>query len=212
MAENEVRVMIDEIGKLTHTDMQMAEFYREVLGRLNTPLQAEGMAAWVCDGDNVELLAHKAWESEINVQVDLAPDLPLLRTDGGKLRQILLNLLSNAVKYNVKGGRVDIRTGCDRQGGMYLTVSDTGIGIAQSDIKKVMEPFGQARSDAYRTHGGTGLGLSLSKQLTELQGGTLVLTSELDVGATVTVVFPPERTVRDTIPTEIAFQEEHSTV
>ncbi len=62
MAENEVRVMIDEIGKLTHTDMQMAEFYREVLGRLNSPLQAEGMAAWVCDGDSVELLAHKGLE------------------------------------------------------------------------------------------------------------------------------------------------------
>ena len=153
-------------------------------------------------------------DSRSKVRISLqAEDTPFqLWADDRLIKQIILNLLSNAVKYNVKGGRVDIRTGCDRQGGMYLTVSDTGIGIAQSDIKKVMEPFGQARSDAYRTHEGTGLGLSLSKQLTELHGGTLVLTSELDVGTTVTVVFPPERTVRDTIPTENAFQEEHSTV
>lgn len=135
-----------------------------------------------------------------------------LWADDRLIKQVILNLLSNAVKYNVKGGRVDVTTGCGPDGGMFVAVADTGIGIAQSDIKKVMEPFGQARSDAYRTHEGTGLGLSLSKQLTELHGGTLTLTSELDVGTTVTLVFPPERTVHDTIPTEKTSWEQRSTV
>lgn len=134
-----------------------------------------------------------------------------LWADDRLIKQVFLNLLSNAVKYNVKGGRVVIVTGCNPQGGVCVTVSDTGIGIAQSDIKKVMEPFGQARSDAYRTHEGTGLGLSLSKQLTELHGGTLTLTSKEGVGTKVTVNFPPERTMRDHTGSEKAVSEDTAT-
>jgi two-component system cell cycle sensor histidine kinase PleC len=137
-----------------------------------------------------------------------AEDRPfLLWADDRLIKQIVLNLLSNAVKYNVKGGRIKISTGCGPDGGIFVTVADTGIGIAQSDLKKVMEPFGQARSDAYRAHEGTGLGLSLSKQFTELHGGTLVLTSEEGVGTIVTISFPPERTMQDHTEGEDAASE-----
>ncbi|MDF1750901.1 MAG: PAS-domain containing protein [Alphaproteobacteria bacterium] len=134
-----------------------------------------------------------------------ANDAPYrLWADDRLVKQVILNLLSNAVKYNVKGGSIEITTGCNQSGGLFLAVTDTGIGIAPSDIPKVLEPFGQVRTDAYRTHEGTGLGLSLSKQLTELHGGTLALTSEAGVGTTVSVSFPPERTLTDSDPEKLA--------
>jgi len=83
----------------------------------------------------------------------------------------------------------------DQNNAVTITVSDTGIGIAAKDIPKVLKPFGQARLDAYKAHEGTGLGLSLSKLLVELHGGTLELESELGNGTTATVWFPTERTI-----------------
>jgi len=117
-----------------------------------------------------------------------------LRADDRIVKQVILNLLTNAVKYNVPGGQVTILVQ-EKNDALSLVVRDTGIGIAPADIPKVLEPFGQVRSDAYRTHEGTGLGLSLSKQLTELHGGSLSLESTVGIGTAVTVRFPPERTI-----------------
>ncbi|MAO92903.1 MAG: hypothetical protein CMM81_15365 [Rhodospirillales bacterium] len=156
----------------------------------------------------IRMVGGENGRSKVRISLQTKESPNHLWADDRLIKQVFLNLLSNAVKYNVKGGRVVIATGCNPQGGVCVTVSDTGIGIAQSDIKKVMEPFGQARSDAYRTHEGTGLGLSLSKQLTELHGGTLTLTSKEGVGTKVTVNFPPERTMRDHIGSEKVVSED----
>jgi signal transduction histidine kinase len=75
-------------------------------------------------------------------------------------------------------------------------VHDTGIGIAPEDIPRILEPFGQVESSLTRGHEGTGLGLTLVKRLTEKHGGTLAIVSAPGQGTTVTVRFPPERTVR----------------
>ncbi len=82
----------------------------------------------------------------------------------------------------------------DHSGCLVLSVSDTGTGIAVEDLATIMEPFAQARKSAHLSHEGTGLGLSLSKKLTELHGGTLSLESELGKGTTVSVWFPKTRT------------------
>jgi two-component system cell cycle sensor histidine kinase PleC len=74
-------------------------------------------------------------------------------------------------------------------------VSDTGVGISPEHIPVVLEPFGQARTNAHLAHEGTGLGLSLSRQLIELHGGALEIESEVDRGTTVTIKLPPERVV-----------------
>ena len=76
---------------------------------------------------------------------------------------------------------------------MALRVTDRGIGIAAKDIPKVLEPFGQVRHDSLRSHGGTGLGLTLSKHLTEMHGGTLEIGSASGEGTTVIVTLPRER-------------------
>ena len=84
----------------------------------------------------------------------------------------------------------------DTEGRVCVVVSDQGCGIAAEDIPKILEPFGQVRRSAHQAHAGTGLGLSLSKMLTELHGGTLRIDSILDEGTTVTLRFPLERTRR----------------
>ena len=74
-------------------------------------------------------------------------------------------------------------------------MQDTGGGIAPEELSRVMEPFGQAKDHAHLAQEGTGLGLPLSQKLMELHGGTLSLESEHGVGTTVTLIFPPERTI-----------------
>jgi len=115
--------------------------------------------------------------------------------DERRLRQILINLLSNAVKFTPEGGRVRLST-LRVPEGLAIEVSDTGIGIAAADIPKALTPFGQVDSKISRKHEGTGLGLPLVKHLAELHGGSLSLTSELNVGTIVTVLLPAKRIIR----------------
>jgi signal transduction histidine kinase len=126
---------------------------------------------------------------------DFAADLPLLRADKCKAKQVLLNLVTNAVKFTRAGGHIGIDARFDRTIGLNLTVTDTGIGIAPGDIGRVLEPFEQVDSSLGRQHQGTGLGLPLVKAIMELHGGSVELSSEVGVGTRVSVTFPPERAV-----------------
>lgn len=121
---------------------------------------------------------------------------PKLTADTRYLMQVVLNLLSNAIKFNVPGGRVDVSTRVEDDGRIAIDIVDTGIGIAAEDIPLVLEPFGQVGTTSDRAHVGTGLGLSVSKQLVELHGGSLSLTSAPGEGTTVTTRFPADRVVR----------------
>ncbi len=117
-----------------------------------------------------------------------------LKGDVRIFRQIVLNLLSNSAKFTPPDGDITIHLDQSETGGVVVSFSDTGCGIAKEDIQKVLIPFAQSRSDVHLSYEGTGLGLTLAKSLTELHGGTLNLSSELGVGTTVTLSFPPERT------------------
>jgi len=118
--------------------------------------------------------------------------------DPTKLKQCLANLLSNSLKFTPAGGRITIAADFDRQGDLALSVSDTGIGIAPRDIPTVMAPFGQVETAFQRAHTGTGLGLPLTKAMTELHGGGFHIESRLGEGTTVILTLPSNRiTVRD---------------
>ena len=139
------------------------------------------------------LLHHRAKEGGLAFRSCLPPDLPLLRGDERKLKQVLLNLLSNAIKFTPTGGEVELRASIDRDGALRLAISDTGIGIAPEHHLVVFEPFSQIDSSLSRRHAGTGLGLPLVKALMELHGGQVALESRPGHGTTVAALFPPAR-------------------
>jgi two-component system cell cycle sensor histidine kinase PleC len=143
----------------------------------------------------VKMIAQKAEENDIELGSDVASDLPALRGDARKFKQIFINLLSNAVKFTPAGGTVTIKAWHNLKSGYVFQVADTGIGIALEDIPKAFTPFQQIDGALDRKYEGTGLGLPLTRSLSEIHGGSLDLQSELGVGTTVTVRFPAERIV-----------------
>jgi signal transduction histidine kinase len=142
---------------------------------------------------SLRMVASAAADAGLVLREEIADaDLPRLRADQRRIKQILLNLLSNAIKFTPGPGTVTI--GARREGGeVVITVADTGIGIAPDDLNKALEPFGQIDHRLARAYEGTGLGLPLSKQLIELHGGSLRLDSRPGVGTTVTLTFPTDR-------------------
>ena len=142
------------------------------------------------------LVKGRAQKGSVELEAELGDDLPMLRADERKLKQVLVNLLSNAIKFTPAGGKVTLEIWCHTDSGYVFQIVDTGIGIALEDIPKAMSPFGQVDSDLNRGYEGTGLGLPLTKSLVELHGGYLDLQSQVGIGTTVTVCFPAERIVR----------------
>jgi PAS domain S-box-containing protein len=143
----------------------------------------------------LRLIAARADEARVTLVVGPTADLPLIRVDERRLKQVLINLLSNAVKFTPAGGRVHVDADFDLKHGFRFRVRDTGIGMAPEDLPKALTPFGQIDSALARRYEGTGLGLPLAKELVELHGGTLDIDSATGRGTTVTVTLPPDRIV-----------------
>ncbi|MFQ5468512.1 MAG: PAS domain-containing sensor histidine kinase, partial [Kiloniellaceae bacterium] len=143
------------------------------------------------------LIAPRAELAGVNLSIEASDDLPRLRADSTKLKQILINLVSNAVKFTGRNGRVEMRAQMGDAGEFLFMVSDTGIGMEPDDIPRALAPFGQVDSRVSRKFEGTGLGLPLAKSLTELHDGSFDLVSQPGVGTTVTVRLPATRVVRD---------------
>ena len=136
----------------------------------------------------------------IGLSLEVPADAPRLVADEQKLKQMLINLLSNAVKFTLEGGQVTLNVETDPEGSFLFNVSDTGIGMGEDDLDRVVEPFTQVDSGLNRRYEGTGLGLPITKSFMELHGGTLKLRSELGVGTTATLVFPAARVCLPSAP------------
>ncbi|MGA9352573.1 MAG: response regulator [Terriglobales bacterium] len=138
--------------------------------------------------DAVSVLAIKASEKGLELICELEPGTPsLLRGDPGRVRQVLVNLLGNAVKFTPQGEvAVTVRSEGESHGKAILrfTVRDTGIGFAQHRAPALFKPFVQADGSSTRRYGGTGLGLTISKQLVEMMGGEIGVESEEGKGST----------------------------
>ena len=137
----------------------------------------------------------RADKGKIRLTCNTNDGLPEIHADKRRLIQILLNLLSNAIKFTPPSGEVSITASLDGAGAYVFTVTDTGVGMDEEELVKAMSKFGQVDSSLSRKHEGTGLGLPLAKGLVELHDGSFEIKSEKGKGTTVTVLFPPERTV-----------------
>ena len=131
------------------------------------------------------------------LKTEASSNLPMIKADPLRLKQILINLLSNAVKFTDKGA-VMLSANYHHQTGFEFSVTDTGIGMTENEMKIALQPFGQVESAFARNHDGTGLGLPIAQHLAVLHGGTLDLSSKSGLGTRVTVIFPPSRALPPT--------------
>jgi PAS domain S-box-containing protein len=149
----------------------------------------------------LRLMRERAANAGVCLNVKIIGDLPFLKADKRKLKQILINLLSNAVKFTPRGGSVTVKVTKEPDGCVAIAVTDTGIGMSTEDVPKVMNAYVRANSMTKREGEGTGLGLPLTKTLVELHGGSLDLRSVLGGGTTVMVRFPADRIVAAPVDT-----------
>ena len=142
-----------------------------------------------------KLMRIKAQEKNLKLIEEFAPGLPSLWGDARAVRQIWLNLLSNAIKFTPADGTVTMGARRTKDGGIALYVGDTGPGIAEEEIPRILSTFGQGALARTHKEQGAGLGLPIVKALAELHGGTLEVVSQLRQGTEMSVHFPAMRTL-----------------
>ncbi len=159
------------------------------------------------DFDLAELLRHvvditriKARQKSLMLSVKLASDLPrYIRGDSRRLRQILLNILNNGIKFTERGGIHLAVVPAEHGNDIHFVIQDTGVGIPSDRLDEIFRPFQQAHEhNAQLSQQGAGLGLSITKHLTELMGGSIHVKSQPGAGSTFTVVLPLAASDRST--------------
>lgn len=160
-----------------------------VAGKMQLDLRPVDVQA-VCES-SLQFIRQAAQKKRLQVSYIFDSGVKTLQADELRLKQILVNLLSNAVKFTPEGGTIGLDVQGDAMGqAVHLTVWDTGIGIAQSDLTRLFRPFVQLDSRLARQYEGTGLGLALVSQLTELHSGGVMVVSEEGRGSRFTVTLP----------------------
>ena len=132
-----------------------------------------------------------AHEGRVDLRHAIAPDVPAVRGDAVKLRQILTNLINNAIKFTPAGGSVSVEARRLNDGGTIIYVRDTGVGMTDDEVLVALTPFGQVDASRTRWREGTGLGLPIARALIELHGGKLEIRSAKAMGTEVSVLLPP---------------------
>jgi two-component system cell cycle sensor histidine kinase PleC len=151
-------------------------------------------------GDCHHLLKLRASNRGITIHEVFEQGMPRIWGDERATRQIVLNLLSNSIKFTPPGGEIWLKAGWTASGGQYLSVKDTGSGIAEDEIPIVLASFGQGSNSIKSAEQGAGLGLPIAKSLIDIHGGTFTLKSKLRIGTEVIVTFPPERVMSALAP------------
>ena len=135
-----------------------------------------------------------ALKKHIALSTRVAPDVPLIESDWEKVRRILVNLVSNAIKFTPENGSVEVGVTYDPDAAIVtIDVTDTGIGIPADKQELIFERFAQENMSTVRRYGGSGLGLSLVKDLAAMLGGAVSVESELGRGSTFRVVLPAKQ-------------------
>lgn len=180
--------LIHESGEhLLHMVNDILEMSKIEAGKfkiVKEPFSVGALVKSCCD-----IMRHTAERRSLSLIVDIEPGIPELPADKRACKQMLLNVISNAIKFTDPGGWVRVSAKVVGRT-LALAVADNGIGIAESDLPKLGNPFVQANNSYDRSYDGAGLGLSVVKGLAQLHDGKLELISTLGSGTTVTILLP----------------------
>jgi protein-histidine pros-kinase len=169
--------MVDDLLELSKHDAGVLELRGETVDAGELVAEVIASARWMLG--TIEMEVSSAVEGE-----------PVLVTDRGKLKQIVMNLISNAIKFTPEGGRVEVRTRA-AAGGVEIEVTDTGRGIPEDQLERIFDEFRQLEGSAMeREYGGVGLGLAMVKRLVGLLGGAVSVSSTVGAGSRFTVWLP----------------------
>lgn len=142
----------------------------------------------LCD-TTIKLIEESARKKNLIVSTNIDPSVKFIRGDQRRMKQVLLNLLNNAIKFTPSGGSISLIVWGDRnRQQVRFTISDSGIGISEEDIKLLFRPFTQLDNGLSRQYEGTGLGLALVYHLVQLHGGSIQVESKANIGSSFTVV------------------------
>ena len=155
--------------------------------------------------NGLRMIQERANRHSIALHLNIDPEIGLLEADERMVKQVIVNLLSNAVKFTPDGGQIDV-SAHRKDSEVWVSVRDTGIGIAPGDQLRIFDEFQQAKSGNTKMEEGTGLGLTLSKKFVELHGGRIWVESQVGMGSTFTFTLPL-RESSEVIPREAALVE-----
>ncbi|MGB0681711.1 MAG: ATP-binding protein [Magnetovibrionaceae bacterium] len=141
------------------------------------------------------LVSGRADRGKVRLEIEDASQLPLIRADSRRIKQMLLNVLSNGIKFTPPEGTVGLSASRDADGSLSITVQDSGIGMSQPEIAVALQPFSQVDNMLTRRFEGTGLGLPLTKSMIEMHGGQFRIESSRGQGTSVILTLPAERIV-----------------
>ncbi|MEO1161492.1 MAG: HAMP domain-containing sensor histidine kinase, partial [Pseudomonadota bacterium] len=152
----------------------------------------------------VHFVEMRAAEQGVKVICNIADDLPAIKADPLRLKQVMLNLLSNAVKFTDEGGKVTVDVAAEQKGYVEFCVTDTGRGMSQEELLMATQPFGQVRGGHSNANEGTGLGVPISAALIKSHGGKFTLESKQNAGTCARFIIPTGTNDEVSIEAEIA--------
>lgn len=184
----------DMVGRILNNGKNLLTLINDILdlskieaGRLELQLEEINLTRLILS--TVDELKPLAEQKQLSLKVYNELDNPIIFNDSNRLRQVLINLLSNAIKFT-QTGSVEVRIRENSPVQLFLSVKDTGIGIAESELEHIFEEFRQVDQTTTRQHGGTGLGLAITKSLVNMMQGNITVESKLGQGSTFCVELP----------------------
>jgi signal transduction histidine kinase len=145
----------------------------------------------------VSLVQPQANAQRVIIRTSLSQSVPDVVADLRSIKQIALNILANAIRYTPSGGQIVVSTAYEQSGSVTLRIRDTGVGMSKAELDQAMKPFGQVASGTRQRGDGTGLGLPLTRAMTEANRATFAIHSAPNEGTLVEIVFPPQRVLAD---------------
>jgi PAS domain S-box-containing protein len=189
--ERGLGVALKNIDRLIEMIDNLLSFSRIEKGE--TQLRLEEVPLWQIVDEAIELVGERIRKRNLSVTTQYETDELVVRGDRLKIGQVLVNLLTNAIKFNKEGGRITLTVRKGARGFLEVDVADTGAGIPENALDKIFERFYQVDSSPRRKYEGTGIGLSIVRDILRLHGCTIRVKSEVGQGSVFTFTLPLAR-------------------